>query len=63
MIDKLLGVDLNPVLRARTCFILGYGYNEITSVVNTLCMDEEFFIPPSLRKFVKKLKDKEGGDS
>lgn len=60
MLDKILGTEHNQVTKARTYIILAYSYNEIVSIVNSLCSDEEFFIPKGMKRYVEKLKDKSG---
>ncbi len=59
MLDKVLGIDNNTITRARTYIILAYSYNEIASIVNTLCLDETFYLPKGVRSYVEKLKKKE----
>ncbi|MGL6185547.1 MAG: phage holin family protein [Clostridium chrysemydis] len=60
MLDKVLGTENNQITKARTYIILAYSYNEVVNIVNSLCSDEDFFVPAGLRKYVKKLKDKSG---
>lgn len=55
MMDKVLGIEGNTITRARTYIILAYSYNEIASIVNTLCMDESFFLPKGFRTYMKKI--------
>lgn len=59
MLDRLLGLEHSPVTRARTCLILGYAYNEISSIVNTLHMDGDFYLPSAFKGYINKLKEKE----
>lgn len=60
MLDKILGTEHNQVTKARTYIILAYSYNEIVNIVNCLCSDEGFFVPPGLRRYVEKIKHKSG---
>ena len=61
MVDKMLGLEGHPALSARSGLLYGYGYNEVVSIINTLCMDSAFYIPKNIQKHISKLKEK--GDS
>lgn len=58
-LDRLMGIDLNTVTRVRTYIILGYSYNEIVSILNTLCLDESFYLPKGIRSYIDKIHKKE----
>ena len=63
LMDKFLGLEGVSLLSARVCIIYGYGYNQITSIINTLALDPNFYIPPKLRGVVEKLREKAEGES
>ncbi len=64
LLDKLLGIDHNTITRARTYIILCYSYNEVASIINTLCLDVNFYIPKGLKNYTEKIeKKKEEADS
>lgn len=58
LLDKLLGIDNNTITRARTYIILCYSYNEVASIINTLCLDVNFYIPKGLKSYTEKLEKK-----
>lgn len=60
-IDKLTGLDSNSTMRIRTYIILGFSYNEGVNIINTLCLDESFYIPKGIKKYIDKLYKKEMG--
>lgn len=60
LLDKVLGTENNQITKARTYIILAYSYNEIVSIINSLCSDEDFFVPTGIRKYVNKIKEKSG---
>lgn len=58
LLDKLLGIDNNTITRARTYIILCYSYNEVASIINTLCLDVNFYIPKGLKNYNEGIENK-----
>lgn len=58
VIDRVFGFDSNESVRLRNYLVFAYSYNEVVSVLRMLAMDDSFYIPNRLRKYIKNLEEK-----
>ncbi|MGL5961935.1 MAG: phage holin family protein [Cetobacterium sp.] len=54
LMDRVLPLGENPILSVRTGVIYGYGYNLCVSIINTLAMDPNFYIPKKILDILSK---------
>ncbi|MGL5962620.1 MAG: phage holin family protein [Cetobacterium sp.] len=58
IVDRVFGFDSNENIRLRNYLVFAYSYNEVVNVLQMLALDDNFYIPHRMRKYIKDLEIK-----